>query len=180
MTDTTTRPTLTSHPTVDSRVGTATIEIAEDGGSYTAVRLFGAPPDRIFRAFTDPDDLRQWFPAGAPEGSVLITCESDPTEGGTYFYVMEIPEYGRMAWHGNYTGVSRPDRIDAEEWFVMGEQEPDGPPSVQTLVFDPVDGGGTLMTMTVTLGEPEDPEVLIEQTAGGLGSSLDAMDALTS
>ena len=93
---------------------------------------------------------------------------------------MVIPEHGPMAWHGTYTHVDRPDRLDADEWFVMGEGGPTGPPTAQTLTFEPVGDGFTLMTMQVDMPEPEDPESFMEQSAAGLGSSLATMDELVS
>jgi catechol 2,3-dioxygenase-like lactoylglutathione lyase family enzyme len=101
-------------------------------------------------------------------------------EGGRYHYVMTIPEHGLMAWHGVYAGVDRPNRIDAEEWFVMGDRDPTGPPAVQSLTFDAVDGGLTEMTMKVEMPEPEDPDTFMEQAAAGLSSSLATMDKLVS
>lgn len=166
--------------TLDGRRGSARIELSDDGFSYRCVRVFGAGPDRVFRAFTEPDDLRVWFPAGAPPGSEMTICESEPVEGGRYHYAMVIPDYGEMAWHGNYTGVDRPARIDAEEWFVMGATDPTGPPSRQTLTFEPTDSGLTLMTMQVNMPESVDPDTFMEQSAAGLGASLDAMDELVS
>ena len=176
-----TDPTLQSDlSTLDARRGSTRIELSDDGLSYQCVRTFGAPPDRIFRAFTDPDDLRVWFPSGAPTGSELTVCESDPVEGGRYHYEMVIPEYGQMAWHGTYTGVDRPSRLDADEWFVMGEGDPTGPPTAQTLTFESVGEQLTLMTMQVNMPEPEDPETFMEQSAAGLTSSLNTMDELVS
>ena len=166
--------------TLDGRRGSTTIELSEDGSSYRCVRVFGAAPARVFRAFTEPDDLRVWFPAGAPPGSEMTVCESDPVVGGRYHYVMVIPEYGAMSWHGTYTGVDRPNRIDAEEWFVMGESDPEGPPATQTLTFAPTGEGLTLMTMRVNMPESVDPDTFMEQSAAGLGSSLAAMDELVS
>ena len=166
--------------TLDGRRGSTDVQLADDGSSFRCVRMFGAPPERVFRAFTDPADLRVWFPAGAPPGSEMTTCESDPVVGGTYHYAMTIPGFGSMAWHGNYTGVDRPDRLDAEEWFVMGDVEPSGQPTTQTLTFEPADGGLTRMTMQVYLPEPEDPETFMEQATAGLSSSLAAMDELVS
>ncbi|MFW2383798.1 MAG: SRPBCC domain-containing protein [Acidimicrobiales bacterium] len=177
MTEQSTPPNLS---TLEGRRRSTRFELSGDGSSYTCVRIFGAPPDRIYRAFTDPADLRVWFPGGAPAGSEMTVCESDPVEGGRYHYVMIIPEYGLMAWHGHYTGVDRPNRIDAEEWFVMGEADPTGPPAVQSLTFDAVDDGFTEMTMKVETPEPEDPEVFMEQAAAGLSSSLATMDKLVS
>ncbi|MGA9277391.1 SRPBCC domain-containing protein [Ilumatobacter sp.] len=166
--------------TLDARRGSARIELSPDGSSYECVRVFGAGPERIFRAFTDPDDLRVWFPSGAPPGSEMTVCESDPVEDGRYHYAMMIPEFGPMAWYGTYTGVDRPNRLDANEWFVMGESDPTGPPTSQTLTFEPTGDGFTLMTMRVDMPEPEDPETFMEQSAAGLTSSLAAMDELVS
>ena len=166
--------------TLDGRRNSAQFDLADDGSSYRCTRVFGAPPDRLFRAFTEPDDLRVWFPAGAPPGSEMTVCESEPVEGGRYHYVMVIPEHGPMAWHGTYTRIDRPSSLDADEWFVMGEQEPAGPATSQTLTFEALDDGNTLMTMQVDLPEPEDPETFMEQSAAGLDSSLSAMDELVS
>jgi len=166
--------------TLDARKGSTRIELSDDGSSYQCVRVFGAEPDRIFRAFTEPADLRVWFPSGAPPGSELTVCESDAVEGGRYHYAMVIPEHGAMAWHGTYTRVDRPERLDAEEWFVMGDTDPTGAPTVQTLTFEPVADGCTRMTMQVDLPDPEDPETFMEQSAAGLTSSFAAMDELVS
>lgn len=166
--------------TLDARRGSTRIELSDDGLSYQCVRVFGAPPDRIFRAFTDPADLRVWFPSGAPAGSELTVCESDPVVGGRYHYEMIVTGYGQMAWHGTYTRVDRPDRLEADEWFVMGEAQQTGPPTAQTLTFEPVGDGFTVMTMQVNLPDPEDPETFMEQSAAGLTSSLNTMDELVS
>lgn len=166
--------------TLDGRIGSASIELSEDGASYTAQRVFGAPPARVYRAFTDPEDLRIWFPAGAPDGSQMTICESDPTPGGTYHYEMTIPGFGQLAWHGNYTRIDPPQELDAEEWFVMGGGGPDGPPTTQTLTFDALDGGMTRMTMSVRMPDAQDPDEFMEQSAAGLTTSLDAMDRLVS
>ncbi len=168
------------YSTLDARRTSTLIELSDDALSYQCVRTFGAPPDRVFQAFTDPADLRVWFPSGAPAGSELTVCASDPVEGGRYHYVMVIPEYGEMAWHGTYTRIDRPARLDADEWFVMGEADPTGPPTVQTLTFEPVGDGFTLMTMQVNVADPEDPVTFMEQSAAGLSSSLSTMDELVS
>lgn len=169
-----------NYATLDARRDSTRFELSDDAMSYTCVRVFGAPPDRVYRAFTDPADLAVWFPSGAPPGSEMTVCESDPVEGGRYRYVMTIPEHGSMAWHGIYTAVDRPNRIDAEEWFVMGGADPTGAPAVQSLTFIAIDDRCTEMTMKVDLPEPEDPDTFGEQAAAGLSSSLATMDELVS
>lgn len=166
--------------TLDARRDSTHFEISDDGSTYRCVRVFGASPERVFRAFTDPVDLQVWFPAGAPDGSEMTVCESDPIESGRYHYAMVVPEHGPMSWHGTYTLVDRPERIGADEWFVMGEADPSGPPTTQTLTFEATADGLTRMTMNVEMPEPEDPDTFMEQSAAGLGTSLAAMDALVS
>ena len=166
--------------TLDARRGSTRIDLSDDGLSYRCERVFGASPERVFRVFTDPAYLRVWFPSGAPPGSEMTVCESDPVVGGRYHYVLVLPEHGPIAWHGTYTLVDRPDRLDADEWFVMGDADPTGSPTSQTLTFEPADGGFTLMTMHVELPEPEDPATFIEQSAAGLTTSLATMDELVS
>lgn len=166
--------------TLDARRGSMSLELNDDASSYRCERVFGASPERVFRAFTHPDDLRVWFPGGAPAGSKMTVCESDAVEGGRYHYEMVVPEYGVMSWHGTYTGIDRPNRIDADEWFVMGEAAPSGPPTAQTLTFEPLDSGFTLMTMQVTMPESVDPDEFMEQSAAGLGGSLAMLDELVS
>jgi uncharacterized protein YndB with AHSA1/START domain len=110
----------------------------------------------------------------------MTVCQSDPVKGGRYHYVLVIPEYGPMAWHGNYLDVDRPGRIDAEEWFVMGDGDPDGAPTTQTLTFEAVGDDATVMTMVVNLPEPEDPQAFMEESAAGLTTSLATLDELVS
>ncbi|MEM8745432.1 MAG: SRPBCC domain-containing protein [Actinomycetota bacterium] len=169
-----------SPSTLDARRASADLEIADDGSWYRFVRVFGASPERVFRAFTEPADLRVWFPAGAPPGSEMTICESDAVVGGAYRYVMTVPEFGEMSWFGTYTAVDRPHHLGADEWFVMGPGEPSGPGSRQTLDFRAIADGLTEMTMRVELAEPEDPDTLREQAGAGLGSSLAELDALVS
>lgn len=133
---------MTEHPipdmsTLDARRNSASFSISKDGLSYECTRVFGAPPERIFKAFTDPADIRVWFPSGAPDGSEMTLCESNAVEGGHYRYAMVVPGHGPMAWHGTYTRVDKPAALDANEWFVMGTAEPTGSPAAQTLTFDP-------------------------------------------
>ena len=177
MTDSRTPP---NGSTLDARRGSIRFELSEDASSYRCVRVFGAPPERVFRAFTDPADLRIWFPSGAPPGSEMTVCESDPVDGGRYHYAMVVPPHGSITWHGTYTRVESPDRLDADEWFVMGDVEPTGPPTSQTLTFEPTDAGFTLMTMEVRLPEPEDPDTFMERSAAGLSSSLATLDEIVS
>lgn len=166
--------------TLDGRRRSADLEIADDGSWYRFVRVFGASPERVFRAFTHPDDLRVWFPSGAPSGSEMTRCESEPVVDGRYHYEMTVPGFGEMSWHGTYTAIDRPHHLGADEWFVMGGGDPTGPGTAQTLDFEDLGDGSTRMTMRVELATPEDPDTLREQAGSGLAGSLSTLDELVS
>jgi len=73
-----------------------------------------APPERVFRALTDADELVRWFPSSA---------ESDPRTGGDYVLRFEFedetknhtyagqyeevtPERVRYPWNGQFGGTT--------------------------------------------------------------------------
>ena len=62
----------------------------------------------------------------------------------------------------------------------MGEGEPEGPPAVQTLTFEPTGDGHTRMTLDVHVPSPEDPDTFLDQAGAGLSASLSVLDELVS
>lgn len=60
-------------------------------------RDFGATPDKIWRCWTEPELLRQWF---APKPVETIEAEIDPRAGGFFRTVMRIPGHGDQAGEG--------------------------------------------------------------------------------
>ena len=113
-----------------------------DDTAIVVHRAFDAPPDRVWRALTEPEHLRRWL--GNP-GFPLTTCEMDVRVGGRYRWVFTQPDGPfSMGVSGTYDEVSRPDRL------VSTEQFDDHPgPSVNTLLLDERADGRTAMTLTV-------------------------------
>lgn len=68
-----------------------------DDLTLTLSRDLAAPPATVWRCLTEPDLLRQWF---APRPVETTEVEIDPTPGGIFRTVMEVPGHGTM------TGVS--------------------------------------------------------------------------
>jgi uncharacterized protein YndB with AHSA1/START domain len=50
-------------------------------GTVRLHRVFSAPPERVFKAFLDPDALVKWM---APHGFTAKVHHLDPQRGGTY------------------------------------------------------------------------------------------------
>jgi uncharacterized protein YndB with AHSA1/START domain len=71
------------------------------------VRVFGAPPERVWAEWTEPDAFADWFGGPAFEVRVL---EFDVRPGGRWRATMTTP--GReIHWAGEYLEVEPPRRL---------------------------------------------------------------------
>jgi uncharacterized protein YndB with AHSA1/START domain len=57
-------------------------------------REFKAPRARVWRAWTDPDQLLQWW---GPKGFKVVSTKVDLRPGGLFHYCLESPE-GQVMW----------------------------------------------------------------------------------
>ncbi len=74
----------------------------------TIIRIFDAPRDLVFQAWTDPKHLAHWW---GPKGFTLPVCTMDFRQGGAYRVCMRSPE-GRDYWvRGIYHEIQPPSRI---------------------------------------------------------------------
>jgi uncharacterized protein YndB with AHSA1/START domain len=70
-------------------------EVKPDQGTEPAdrglviTRIFDAPRELVFEAFTDPERLMSWW---GPQGCTVISCEADPRVGGTWCISMRSPK----------------------------------------------------------------------------------------
>jgi uncharacterized protein YndB with AHSA1/START domain len=115
-----------------------------DDTTLRLVRVFNADRRRVFRAFTDPAQLRQWF---CPDGFAFLEVRVDAASGLATDFVMANQQTGeRYAWTLEYEQVDEPNRI---RWHSIWR---DGFPEIGyrtqvTLAFRDV-AAGTEVTLT--------------------------------
>jgi uncharacterized protein YndB with AHSA1/START domain len=98
-----------------------------------ATRSFNAPARLVFKAWTTPEMVMQWW---TPKsfGITFLSCEIDARTGGSYRFVFSHPDFDQpMVFFGRYIEVIPPTRI---VW--TNEEEADG--AVTTVTFDEKDG----------------------------------------
>jgi len=79
-------------------------------------RVFGAPRQLVFDAFTKPDLVRRWLLG--PDGWTMPVCEIDLRVGGRYRYVWRNEKSGKeMATGGVFRDVAAPARLVNTEKF---------------------------------------------------------------
>lgn len=143
-----------------------------DDTSIVMRRDFDAPPDRVWRALTEPEHLRHWL--GDP-AFPLTTCEMDVRVGGSYRWVFTQPNgSASMGISGSYDEVERPWRM------VSTEQFDDYPgPSVNTLVLEERGDGRTAMTLTVRYVDRQMRDGWVASgMADGLGRGYERLDGV--
>lgn len=84
---------------MDTMIDTRTIRL---------VRVFDAPRERVFAAWTDAEQFKAWM---CPPGSGLDRCEIDARPGGTWLAHGFRPDGSRFAKQGVYREVKRPERL---------------------------------------------------------------------
>ncbi len=67
----------------------------------------GATPAQVWRCLTEPELLKQWF---APAPVTVTDAEIDPTPGGGFRTVMQVPEMGEMDGGWGCVLVADPER----------------------------------------------------------------------
>ena len=65
-------------------------------------RLMDAPPDKVYRAWTEPELVKQWF---APAPWTIARAEMDVRPGGASLVVMRSPEGNEMPCPGVFLEV---------------------------------------------------------------------------
>ena len=111
-------------------------------GTKTAVglrlqRIFDAPREDVFDAWTDPEVLRRWW-AADPDWDTPV-AEVDLREGGRYRLSMRNPESDAVHTVGGvYREIRRPDRL-VYTWAWEGES-PEPNETVVTVSFQDRDG----------------------------------------
>ncbi|MEN6342250.1 MAG: SRPBCC domain-containing protein [Methanospirillum sp.] len=88
------------------------------GERLEITRVFDAPPERVFRAWTDAERVKCWW---GPKGYTAPFARIDPRAGGRYLYAMRSPE-GQDFWStGVYRELVEPERIVATDSFSDAE-----------------------------------------------------------
>ena len=103
-------------------------------------REFDAPPEKVFRAHTDPDLVVRW---NGPRGTEMRIDHYDCRTGGSYRYV-HVSDGMEFGFRGCFHEV-RPAELIVQTFTFEGV--PDGV-ALEKLVFEDIGNGRTRLTST--------------------------------
>ena len=77
---------------------------------FTISRIFEAPRDLVWTAWTDATHLIRWW---GPKGFTIVKCDMDLREGGLFHYAVKAPD-GKIMWgKWIFREIAKPTRLTA-------------------------------------------------------------------
>jgi uncharacterized protein YndB with AHSA1/START domain len=140
----------------------------------TITRIFNAPRATVFKAWTDPKILAQWW---GPKGFTNPRCEFDARVGGIIRVDMRAPDGAIYPMGGEVREIVPPERLV----FTNNALDTDGNPIIEgfTTVTFAEQGGKT--TLTLRTRGTAIAEIAVKYLQGmemGWTMSIDKLEAL--
>jgi uncharacterized protein YndB with AHSA1/START domain len=150
-------------------MGAATNLVSEPADRVLVItRIFDAPRSLVFKAWTEPEHMVNWF---GPRGFTSKVLKNDLRPGGAYRIHMRGPD-GDDHWsQGVFREVVPPERLVMVGSWADADGKPTRPETTLTLLFEDV-GGKTRLTLHNAVFESVTARDLHE---GGWSTSLDCL-----
>jgi uncharacterized protein YndB with AHSA1/START domain len=131
-------------------------------------RVFDAPRELVFDAWTTPEHVQKWF---GPRDWTLPFCEIDLRPGGKWRYGMRSPEGQEMWMGGTYQEIVRPELLVTTEIF---DDWPDNE-ALNRLTLEEQDGKTTMTARCLYESVEVRDGVLSSGMEHGAGETMDRL-----
>jgi uncharacterized protein YndB with AHSA1/START domain len=143
-------------------------EIDRTSRSVVATRVIDATRERVWKAYTDPEELSRWWPW---PGATLEVHEIDVRPGGVWRSSLHGP-HGSHEQTITYLAVVEPQMLA----YLYGD--PSEPGHAFTMVELAEEGGKTNVTVTINFSSEQERGRMVEQGAqSGLEGALERLAA---
>lgn len=103
----------------------------------TLSRTFAASRERVFAAWTEPEQIKKWF---GPDACEVIEAHVDLRVGGEYRFWATSPRMGEFSLRGEYREVIPPAKL-VYTW--QWENDPDFADQETRVTVEFLDAGGS-------------------------------------
>ena len=144
-------------------------------------RSFRAPRGLVYRAYTEPDLLKQWLLG--PPGWSMPVCEMDVRVGGNYrWYWKSVDHSQEFGFHGTFREVHPASKLVHTEAYdpgTVGGGYP-GPEALVTVTFTE-NAGVTTVTSLIDFGSKDARDAAVKTgMTDGMEQSYQLLDRLLS
>lgn len=160
---------------------------AGQSADFVISRVFDAPRDLVWKAFTEAERMKQWW---GPKGFVVVVSDMDFRVGGSYHYGMKSPTGEPMWGKMRYREITPPERIvfissfsDEAGGITRHPMAPTWPlEMLSTFTFEDMGGGKTRFTVRWSAYNASEDEQKTfdaghDSMRGGWGGTLDQLAA---
>jgi uncharacterized protein YndB with AHSA1/START domain len=157
---------------------------AKETGVQTFTRIFDAPRELVWKAWTDPEYVMRWW---GPKGFTSPVCRIDFRVGGRFTYCMRTPD-GQEFWNGGEYREIVPLKKIVWLWFFAdrdgnrvnpshyGFPDDDREGNIDEILFEDLGNGRTKLTFKRY--DPTADEAEQEGAAEGFRQILDKLAAV--
>lgn len=150
-------------------------DISDDSRELTLTRLIDAPREAVYRAWTQPDLLVQWF---TPKPWNTVRAQMDVRPGGASMVVMADPDGKEYPNPGQYVEVVPNEKLVFTDAYI-GDWEPSPKPFMTGTLTFADEGGKTRYTAVVRHWTVEDRKAHEAMGFhGGWSLATDQLEAL--
>ncbi len=151
-----------------SQTAAVAIDATEEGFALEIDRIFKAPRERVYAAWTDPAQLAQWW---GPQGMTCPECDWNPAVGATYRTCMQNADGDKYCVGGVFQEVTPPEKL-VFTWKWEDPGETGGADTLVTVELEDL-GGETRLKLTHDRMPTEEAAT---NHNGGWSSSFEDLD----
>jgi uncharacterized protein YndB with AHSA1/START domain len=141
----------------------------------TLTRVFDAPRELVWRAWTDPKHLAKWF---GPQGFTIPKCSIDLRIGGELHITMQSPWNSAHPMKGVFREIVKPERIVFTN-IALDEAGHHLLEGITRVTFEDAGGGKTMLTLySNATGMVPESEQMLAGMETGWSMSLDKLGEL--
>ncbi|TMB57804.1 MAG: polyketide cyclase [Chloroflexi bacterium] len=134
-------------------------------------REFKAPPDLLYRAYSEPDLVKQWL---GPRKYEMVIEKWDLRDGGSYRYIHRDDAGNAFGFHGVFHSTAPDNMVQTFEFEGMP-----GHVSLDKLSFEELGDGRTLVRTRSVFQSVEDRDGMVQAgMADGVNEGFDRLEEL--
>ena len=136
-----------------------------------AERVFDAPRDQVWAAYTDPALIPEWW---GPHGTTTVVDKMEVEAGGSWRFVIKSSDGSETGFRGTFREVTPPERIvQTFEWEGMP-----GHVSVDTATFEDLGDQTKVVSTSIFHTTEERDGMLGSGMEGGMNETYERLDEL--
>jgi uncharacterized protein YndB with AHSA1/START domain len=159
--------------------------VGEHADDFVISREFDAPRDLVFKAWTEPERLAQWW---GPKGFTMVSTKVDLRPGGIFHYGMRGPDGAEMWGKFVYREIVPPERMvfivsfsDENGGVTRHPMAPNWPlEMINTLTLTERNGKTTVTLRVAAYAATEEERATFKaghkSMEGGFGGTFDQLD----